>query len=259
MQAVALRGGYQASDPRLDRLPEFDERSRNFRAVEQLGAEEQRKGPRSYTWRCQTRLDQGREGACVGFGLTHELVARPAEALQFSDPHTGAQFARQEVYWQAQRRDPWEGGAYPNASPRYEGTSVLAGVQVIHELGYIGSYHWAFGEEELALTVGYLGPVVIGINWYEGMFNPNSKGFIEPTGRVAGGHAILVNSLRVRTRTRTSEWYELVNSWGDSWGIRGPDGRGGACRISREHMDRLLRERGEAVIFKARVREPQAA
>src|SRR5215207_11165460 len=33
--------------------------------------------PRSYTWRVPYTLDQGREGACVAHGVTHEALARP--------------------------------------------------------------------------------------------------------------------------------------------------------------------------------------
>jgi hypothetical protein len=60
-------------DRTLDRLVEFDERSRNFSAA--VGLETY---PfRSYTWACDPVLDQGREGACVGFAWAHELSARP--------------------------------------------------------------------------------------------------------------------------------------------------------------------------------------
>jgi hypothetical protein len=191
------------------------------------------KAPRSYTWRCNQTLDQGPDGACVGFGVAHEMIARPAEVQGVTD-----RYAKEQIYWNAQRIDVWEGGSYPGAYPFYEGTSVLAGAKVARSLGWIDSYRWAFGINDLLLGVGYNGPAVIGINWYEGMFYPDAKNFIHPTGQVAGGHCVLVNAVNVRLQRLT-----IHNSWGGSWG------KNGEVYISFTDMDRLLRESGEACFF----------
>jgi len=224
-----LRDGSEVADPRLARLRHFNERSRNFpiRATVSRG-----KGPRSYTWRCVSHLDQGAEGACVGFAATHELVARPMEIR-----HLSADFARQMIYWEAQKIDPWEGGSYPGAEPRYEGTSVLAGIKVLKTLGYIESYRWAFGLNDLVMAVGYCGPAVLGLPWYEGMFEPRSCHHLHVDGELAGGHAILCKAVDIKART-----FVLHNSWGPRWGVDGD------ALISWEEMDRLLHEEGEAVI-----------
>ena len=61
--------------PRVfDRLVQFDERSRAFPIRALIDADAK---PRSYTWQCPVWLDQGTEGACVGFGVSHEAAARP--------------------------------------------------------------------------------------------------------------------------------------------------------------------------------------
>jgi len=164
--------------------------------------------------------------------MTHELMARPAEVKSLD-----ARFAREQVYWEAQKIDPWEGGSYPGASPSYEGTSVLAGVQTLQKLGYIESYRWAFGLNDLVMAVGYAGPAVLGVPWYEGMFDVLPCGHVHVTGQVAGGHAILCKGVDVKRRTFT-----LHNSWGSAWGT------GGDALISWDEMQRLLNERGEAVI-----------
>jgi hypothetical protein len=169
---------------------------------------------------------------CVGFSMAHELAARPAE-VQGLD----AKFAREQVYWEAQKIDEWAGGAYPGASPFYEGTSVLAGVKVLKKLGYIDEYRWAFGLDDLVMAVGYAGPAVLGIPWYEGMFDMWSCGNVHVHGQVAGGHAILCKGVDVKEQTFT-----LHNSWGPVWG------RGGDAKIAWSDMDRLLHEQGEAVI-----------
>jgi len=226
---VMLKDGSQVKNRKLDRLVQFDERSRNFPVRATI---DPTRKPRSYTWRCDTYLDQGAEGACVGFSMTHELAGRPVCV-----PDLDVAFAREKVYWEAQKIDEWAGGSYPGANPYYEGTSVLAGIKVLKKLGYIDEYRWAFGLDDLVLAVGYKGPAVLGVNWYEGMFDVLPCGHVHVTGQVAGGHAILCKGVSVTKRTFT-----LHNSWGSSWG------NGGDALISWEEMDRLLHEAGEAVI-----------
>lgn len=226
---VMLKNGSQVEDKRFDRLVQFDERSRNFPVMATLEAGLK---PRSYTWRCDLHLDQGPDGACVGFSMTHELAARPV-----CIPERTAQFAKEQVYWEAQKIDPWDGGSYPGASPFYEGTSVLAGIKTLKKLGYIQEYRWAFGLQDLIMAVGYKGPAVLGIPWYEGMFTVHPCGHIHVYGQVAGGHAILCKGVSV-----TKQTFTLHNSWGTGWG------KNGDAEISWAEMDRLLHEQGEAVI-----------
>ncbi len=214
----------------LGRIPQFDEASRNF-PIRTLVAD---KPLRSYTWSVNTWLDQDGEGACVGFAYAHELVARPFIIRQTN------QDAR-ELYFEIQRNDPWPGGAYPGADPVYEGTSVLSGAQVLKNKGYYSQYRWAFRESDIALAIGYRGPVVLGINWYEGMFRPDQDGFIHPTGNIAGGHAILAHSFSLK-----GGYYWLWNSWGKRWGMRW--GMTGRARISRSDVTRLMQEEGEGCL-----------
>lgn len=245
---TTLPDGSRPEDRRLDRVVQFDERSRGYNAVEDV----KNKKPRSYTWRCEEFLDQGREGACVGFSLAHEVAARPVVV------DVSPQLAT-TIYYDAQRMDPWDGGAYPGATPRYEGTSVLAGVKALQKLvdgnglALMPEYRWAFGVKDMILAVGYKGPAVIGVNWYEGMFDTDEDGFVHVTGDIAGGHAIMVNAVKVvwkeGSAKRTVEdvdwdksYFTMHNSWGKRWGV------GGTARITVRDMDRLLREQGECVV-----------
>lgn len=221
-----LRGGYKTDDPRLDRLPQFDKRSRNY-PIRTLVP----KKPRGYTWSVNAWLDQGREGACVGFAWAHELVARPAIV-----PNVTELFARNAIYKEAQKIDEWAG-------EDYEGTSVLAGVKVIQRYGFIKEYRWAFGLEDLILALGYAGPAVLGVNWYAGMGQADSDGFISPTGSLRGGHAILAKAVNVK-----QEFVTLHNSWGADWGLNG------TAKIRFADLDRLLREDGEACVVMGRKR-----
>lgn len=210
----------------FDRLPSVDERNADY-PLRTLTAT---KRLRSYTWRCNTWLDQGSEGACVGFAWAHDLAARPQEKTNVDN-----QFAR-GVYRNAQQLDEWPG-------ENYEGTSVLAGAKVCQSLGHFTEYRWATSFDDLIIGVGYFGPAVLGVNWYSGMFNTDHNGFIHPTGDILGGHAILMHAVHVPTRTAV-----LHNSWGQDWG------RNGRAFIRFEDLNQLLVEDGEACIPVKRLR-----
>lgn len=215
-----LKGGQVTLDSRLDRVQQFDDRSRDFPITATIDATK----PRSYTWRGGPVTDQGREGACVGHGWTGELTARPV-AVNVPNPD---QYAF-NLYRYCQTVDEWPGEAY-------SGTSVLAGAKVLQARGYLKEYRWAFGLDDLVLAVGYRGPAVLGIPWYESMYSaPNGR--VAVSGRQVGGHCILARGVNVR-----EQWVLLRNSWGTRWGV------GGDARISFDDLDRLLKEGGEACI-----------
>lgn len=225
----------------LDRIPEFDERSRSFAAVSPIDT----RPLRSYTWSCDVYNDQGQEGACVGFGWTHELAARPHIIRR------DAEFAR-GIYHRARQLDDRPG-------EDYEGTSVLAGAKAIQELQnskgkkYFDEYRWAFGIQDTLRVIGYAGPVVLGVNWYDGMFDPDPRGFIVPDGELAGGHCILANGVKIVRfdKTLPATWdnidkdashVRLHNSWGTGYGI------GGDVFITVAGLDKLLQEDGDACV-----------
>jgi len=200
---------------------------------------------RSYSWRCNAWNDQGTEGACVGFAWSHELAARPAE-------YPADEKLAVQIYNRAKQLDPWEG-------EDYDGTSVLAGAKAVQELvndkgkSLVQEYRWAFGVEDVLRVLGYRGPLVLGVNWHEGMWEPDANGFIEPTGNIVGGHAILARAVKIVWRNghgpanlnnldTEKSYVTLRNSWGRDWGI------GGDCRISVLDLHYLLRNDGEACI-----------
>ena len=89
---------------------------------------------------------------------------------------------------------------------------------------------------------------MLGIDWYEGMYEPDAFGFIDNTGDVLGGHAILCYGVSYKYR-----YFRLWNSWGNDWGV------GGSCKVSFDTMERLLYAQGEAVFPLGRkVLVPQA-
>lgn len=223
---MRLKGGHETQDPRLDRVPQWDEANRQYplRAVvpsTQLPA-------RGRGWSVKHWLDQGQEGACVSFAWHHEALALPKRAV-FGDDAEATTRAR-ERYRVMQTVDEWPG-------EDYEGTSVLAGAKVMQQLGYFDEYRWAFSVEDIILALVHEGPVVLGVDWYEGMYDPDDRGFLNITGSKVGGHAILCSSVSMSARRFT-----LWNSWGQGWGMNG------RAYVRFEDMQALLNMGGEACV-----------
>jgi hypothetical protein len=242
----------------LDRRFQLDWRSLDYPvdAALALRATTPTYRPRSYSWALRTWLDQGTEGACVGFAFAHDLAARPAEVKNLTRAYAVG------LYHDAQRIDEWAGGAYPGANPFYEGTSVLAGAKVCTTRGFYSSYYWGLSLEEVARGVAYFGPAVLGLDWYEGMLEPDSNGFIHPSGRWVGGHAIVAVGIQVHYKRGVLNWFRrtwndvdldrsyltLHNSWGPGWG------KNGRARLSLSDFNKLLGANGEAC-FPVRTRK----
>jgi len=219
-----------------------DERSRDFPIRTKLPATVARK---HVFWRGgRFRTDQGREGACVGFSWTNELMARP-NVVKLPDPNA---FGRL-LYHSAQTLDVWPG-------ENYEGTSVLAGAKAAQKAGYIGEYRWAFGVDDVVDALCANGPVVVGIPWLDGMYDTRSSGLVDVSGDVVGGHAILLTGYHPGIRLWGEGWrnrFEVVkwrNSWGSSYGRNGD----GYIRV--EDLARLLADQGEACVPMRRYTRP---
>lgn len=227
----------------FDRVVKFDQRSRAFRAVE--GIEE--KNFRNYTWPLDVWLNQGTQGACVAFGICHELAAIPVEVSVTDD------FAF-KLYDEAKKIDEWEG-------ENYEGTSVLAGFKAAQKRltakgkPLIAEYRWVFGIEDLIRVLGRKGPVVIGVNWYSGMDNVDANGFIHKSGFIRGGHCVVLPGQSIKFLDKKgpknkmenvdmdSGYAIIQNSWGkENWGT---DGR---AKISLRDLSALLQENGECAV-----------
>lgn len=232
---IQLRGGFYTSDPRLDRLKQFDPRSLRF--LSRKAEADLQPIPKHWDVGLidPVNLDQGYEGACVGFGFGHEAIAEPNPNRWITNEDA------RNNYYEAQKNDEWEGGAYPGAEPFYDGTSVLAGAKVYQKKGFFKEYNWAYTIDELILAVGYEGPAVIGVDWHYGMMDTDIDGFIHATGGVAGGHCTLINDVY-------PQWgyFGIWNSWGKYWG------ENGAAKISFDDMAFLLENEGEACIPKNR-------
>ncbi len=116
----------------------------------------------------------------------------------------------------------------------HDGTTVHAAAKVLNHWGYLKSYAWSETIEDVIDFVLMNGPVVLGIDWTEGMCAPDANGLIHSIGNIVGGHAVLL--IGVNTVTGLGK---MQNSWGD-WGLSG------FCYIPLNELGVLISRGGEA-------------
>ena len=256
MAITILRGGFRTKDPRLDRIPEFDSESLNYRVRKTVvrGVPIEDREIVSQKWMLNAWLDQGQEGRCVEFGICHDLLADPEPVEE--RPLVETILANKLIYWPAQREDQWPGGSYPDADPGgQEGTSVLAGVKVAKRLGFYGQYRWATTLEGALLGLSHIGPLILGLNWYEGLSDTDADGWVHYSGEMTGGHCLLAVAGRIYAVPgfegaivhadqidKQRSYLVLHNSWGKSWG------KEGRAKLSVADFDKLRKEDGEVCI-----------
>lgn len=237
-------------DRTFDWKPRHDPLSRDYPVRTLIADALVRVPPTRRVWTPGPILDQGREGACVGHAWVNEATATPvavdlsraylpgqqSDAYGSAWPHDPQQLAF-AVYHQAQRVDAWEG-------EQYSGTSVLAGAKVMRSLGLLHEFRWCFSAREVADTILTYGPVVLGIPWYESLYEPVG-GEVVVGGQMVGGHAILAcgfDSMKEVNGRPPREMVQVFNSWGPSWG------EDGTAWISLDDLAYLLEQQGEAAV-----------
>lgn len=73
----------------------------------------------------------------------------------------------------------------------------------------IKEFAWTRTFDEIHKWLLYKGGIMLGTDWYEGMYHPDAQGFIRPAGLQTGGHAIFCRGASKRGSLR------LLNSWGE--------------------------------------------
>lgn len=214
--------------------PNFDDQSRSFPIRTAVPNDIRR----NKLWRTGPILDQGREGACVGFGWTAEALSTPV-AVNLSKvaadvPEDPTKFAI-HTYNLAKRLDQWEG-------TDYDGTSVLAGAKAMRSFGLIKEYRWAFNIADVIDAIINKGPVVLGINWHKGMYDA-PDGVLSLSGEIVGGHCITAVGYKIASdKINGEEGIILQNSWGTDWG------NNGLAIIRASELAGLLDNHGEACV-----------
>lgn len=196
-------------------------------------------------WKPSYTLDQGAEGECVGYGTagTAASAPNPKTLVIHLDPSGDEteDSTAEKLYIAAQVYDGTiKAGGTPDEQA---GASVLSGLKAAKDAGLITSYHSAPTIAECITALTTMGPLVMGTDWYEGMMNPDSKGFIAPTGKVAGGHCWEVDWINAARDT-----VGMHQSWGSGWGVS-VNGVPGHAYIKLTDFARLLATQGEAWVI----------
>lgn len=165
--------------------------------------------------------NQGSTSKCVGFGSRGMLV---------STPYCFRKLTADFIYEGAERHD---GLGEPFGPDR--GSTVRGAMKFLREQGLIAEFRSTRTTREVLDWLGVHSPIVVGVNWYGKMFEPDLSGKLKIAGQVEGGHCVVLVGYDDKT-----ELVELVNSWGRSWGLRGHG------FLSYDDLGRLLREDGEA-------------
>jgi len=174
-------------------------------------------------------LDQGNYGTCVGNGW-----AGWGDATPIADTYLEPDARR--IYYEATVIDGWPDD--PDApGGGQQGATVRSGAKAMKNRGKLMAYAWAGSLAEIDDWIDNHGPIVMGTNWYTGMFDTDADGYVHVTGSVEGGHCFLMLD-----RLPGGAGYLFQNSWGEGWG------QGGRFKISTTDLQRLLNEGGEACV-----------
>jgi hypothetical protein len=187
-------------------------------------------------------LDQGNIGSCegnaeLGCAASGPIYSALGPKLRVlvgkGEPEALALYAR------ATALDGYPGVfTYPPPGGEDTGTDSTSASKAAQEAGLISGYLHA---ADLASTLDalMLGPVNLGIDWYDSFDDPASDGLVEiaPSAVVRGGHALCARAVDAG---RARVW--LDNSWTDSWGVKG------RCCMAFDTLSQLLETGGECVV-----------
>src|SRR6266511_2811538 len=148
----------------LGRLPEDDPKNRNFLMRMESPLPKLLTGVRHW-WDNGWWGDQGFKPQCVGYASAHYLEDSP-----LTHPEAGPYVDPQAIYDGAQRMDDWP---LP-----HDGTSGLAACKWMLSQGLIERYTWGYSAEDVINAVLTLGPVLIGIPWFNSMDEESSSGIL---------------------------------------------------------------------------------
>lgn len=158
-------------------------------------------GAVAWTKDSDVTLDQGDTGHCCGFGSAQFRNTNPVnDDVDNTEGH--ATYYRLKVIDEE-----------PNAE---DGSTVHSVAKDLVNEGRVKTYAWATTVAAMKTWVLNSGPLVVGFDWYNDMFNPDTNGLVTPTGGIAGGHCFTVVGYDPAT-----DLFKFLNSWSDAWGIGG--------------------------------------
>jgi hypothetical protein len=167
-------------------------------------------------------LNQGNTPHCVGFD-----GADFGNTLPVNDGYTNAD--ANALYYECKQLD---------REPRQEnGSSIHTLAKVLKARGRIGDFSYGTTLDTVLRWLSNVGPVPVGTDWFEGMFDATKNGLVKVSGALAGGHAYLMIGYNPLTRLVT-----FLNSWGDQWA------RGGIFDMNVNEWWQVFTSNGEALL-----------
>jgi C1A family cysteine protease len=235
---------FERTDPRLGRHVHHDERSLHY--IHEILHPSERK---SVEWtRRIPILNQGNVGSCTGNALTGVLgtdsldrtataeVAVKADQWKIFEAGsvTLDEAFADKAYQMNTRNDDCEGTYLPDDT----GSSGLAAGKTGQQLGLLSGYTHAMSMVGLESAI-QKSAVMLGIVWYNSMFEPDSNGHltVNPDSGVGGGHEI-----ECRGWSKEHGLWLLDNSWDTSWGDNG------SCYVKTKDMALLLSQSGDVTV-----------
>lgn len=173
--------------------------------------------------------DQGDTPMCTAYALLHAMADGPVT-------HRQAPLANPAELYAAIQQQDRQAGRYFS-----EGATSLAMAMEAKARGWIGEFRWGYTLAPVVAALVEVGPVLIGIDWPDGMDSPDPKhSVIRWRGRNRGGHEIEVNGIDL-----DDGMVRVKQSWGRTWSRH----RGHAY-LPMEDLERALANGGEALLFR---------
>ena len=173
--------------------------------------------------------DQGDTPHCTAYALLHAMadgaVTHPGQN-PLADPT--------ELYDAIVRRDRAANRWFP------AGATSLAMAQEAVARRWIGEFRWGYTLDEFIAPLLRGEPVLLGIDWPDGMDEPSKEGIVRWRGRNRGGHEIEANGINLRRGLA-----RLKQSWD-----RRTYGLNGHVYIPLEDVAAAIAAQGDVLLFR---------
>jgi hypothetical protein len=201
--------------------------------------------------------DQGREGACVGFGCSMMMsILNEDEARAEHRRPVTHRYDCRWLWHEARLHDEFPDN--DDLGDDDQGTTVRAACEILRNEGHvlvsngkdqpvseqegITTYRWATTVDQIRSSLAADTPVSIGVNWYSAFDRPQQRDGEwwlaedgkEDLGPIRGGHCVCLYGASDQRQA-----FHLKNSWGRDYPL---------VWLPYATMERLLREQGEAAL-----------